>query len=32
MNKIRGRSANEMVLSTAGDNNEFEWWFTSIPE
>ena len=30
--RIFSRSANEMVLSTADGNNEFEWWFTLTTE
>ncbi len=30
--RIFSRSANEMILSTADGNNEFEWWFTLVPE
>ncbi len=30
--RIFKRSANEMILSTADGNNEFEWWFIIVPE
>jgi Leucine-rich repeat (LRR) protein len=30
--RIFSRSANEMVLSTADGNGEFEWWFVLVPE
>jgi hypothetical protein len=30
--RIFKRSANEMILSTADGNNEFEWWFVIVPE
>jgi hypothetical protein len=30
--RIFSRSANEIVLSTADGNNEFEWWFVLVPE
>lgn len=29
---IHSRSANEMVLTTTDGNNEFNWWFTLVPE
>jgi hypothetical protein len=30
--RIFSRSANELVLSTADGNGEFEWWFVLVPE
>lgn len=30
--RIFSRKANEMILSTADGNNEFEWWFTLVAE
>lgn len=30
--KIFSRSANEMILTSADGNGEFNWWFTLIPE
>jgi hypothetical protein len=30
--RIFSRSANEMVLSTADGNGQFEWWFVLVPE
>ena len=30
--QIHSRSANQMIIKTTDGNNEFDWWFTLIPE
>jgi hypothetical protein len=30
--QIFSRSANEMVLKITDGNNQFDWWFTLVPE